>query len=110
MKRLGYSEAQQCLWHGLSDTVKEAWDAALAADPISAFGGIVVTNRQVDAEAAKAINEIFFEVIIAPDYSQDALNILFQKKNRIILKQKITGKGGKQYTGPFCIKRIPGTG
>ena len=73
-------------------TVKEAWEAALAADPISAFGGIVVTNRQVDAEAAKAINEIFFEVIIAPDYSQDALNILFQKKNRIILKQKITGK------------------
>ena len=73
-------------------TVKEAWKAALAADPISAFGGIVVTNRQVDAEAAKAINEIFFEVIIAPDYSQDALNILFQKKNRIILMQKITGK------------------
>ncbi|BBD45505.1 phosphoribosylaminoimidazolecarboxamideformyltransferase / IMP cyclohydrolase [Petrimonas sp. IBARAKI] len=73
-------------------TVKEAWETALAADPISAFGGIVVTNRQVDAEAAKAINEIFFEVIIAPDYSQDALNILFQKKNRIILKQKITGK------------------
>ncbi|WP_332456429.1 bifunctional phosphoribosylaminoimidazolecarboxamide formyltransferase/IMP cyclohydrolase [Petrimonas sp.] len=73
-------------------TVKEAWKAALAADPISAFGGIVVTNRQVDTEAAKAINEIFFEVIIAPDYSQDALNILFQKKNRIILMQKITGK------------------
>ncbi|MEA5061873.1 MAG: bifunctional phosphoribosylaminoimidazolecarboxamide formyltransferase/IMP cyclohydrolase PurH, partial [Petrimonas sp.] len=74
------------------NTVKEAWDVALAADPISAFGGIVVTNRQVDADAAKVINEIFFEVIIAPDYSQDALNILFQKKNRIILKQKITGK------------------
>ena len=74
------------------NTVKEAWDAALAADPISAFGGIVVTNRQVDADAAKVINEIFFEVIIAPDYSQDALNILFQKKNRIILMQKITGK------------------
>ena len=73
-------------------TVKEAWEAALAADPISAFGGIVVTNRQVDAEAAKAINEIFFEVIIAPGYSQDALNLLFQKKNRIILKQKTTGK------------------
>lgn len=73
-------------------TVKEAWEAALAVDPVSAFGGIVVTNRQVDAEAAKAINEIFFEVIIAPDYSQDALNILFRKKNRIILKQKTTGK------------------
>ena len=73
-------------------TVKEAWEAALAADPVSAFGGIVATNRQVDAEAAEAINEIFFEVILAPDYSQDALNILFQKKNRIILKQKTTGK------------------
>ena len=69
-------------------TVKEAWEAALAADPVSAFGGIVVTNRTVDAEAAKAISEIFFEVIIAPDYTADALDILFQKKNRIILKQK----------------------
>ncbi|MGI6046972.1 MAG: bifunctional phosphoribosylaminoimidazolecarboxamide formyltransferase/IMP cyclohydrolase [Petrimonas sp.] len=74
-------------------TVKEAWEVALAADPISAFGGIVVTNRIVDAEAAKAINEIFFEVIIAPDYSNDALNILFQKKNRIILKRKSNEKG-----------------
>ncbi|MGB4016365.1 bifunctional phosphoribosylaminoimidazolecarboxamide formyltransferase/IMP cyclohydrolase, partial [Petrimonas mucosa] len=71
------------------DTVKEAWEAALAADPISAFGGIVVTNRPVDAEAAKAINEIFFEVIIAPDFLPDALAILSQKKNRIILKQKL---------------------
>lgn len=74
-------------------TVKEAWEVALAADPISAFGGIVVTNRIVDAEAAKAINKIFFEVIIAPDYSNDALNILFQKKNRIILKRKSNEKG-----------------
>ncbi len=69
-------------------TVKEAWEAALAADPVSAFGGIVITNKLVDKDAAEAINEIFFEVIIAPDYSQEALDILFQKKNRIILKQK----------------------
>jgi phosphoribosylaminoimidazolecarboxamide formyltransferase/IMP cyclohydrolase len=69
-------------------TVKEAWDAALAADPVSAFGGIVVTNRQVDKEAAEAIHEIFFEVIIAPGYDKDALDILFQKKNRIILVLK----------------------
>ncbi|MDO5522610.1 MAG: bifunctional phosphoribosylaminoimidazolecarboxamide formyltransferase/IMP cyclohydrolase [Bacteroidia bacterium] len=69
-------------------TVKEAWQAALAADPVSAFGGIVVTNRVVDAEAAEAINEIFFEVIIAPDYTPEALTVLSQKKNRIILKQK----------------------
>ena len=69
-------------------TVKEAWDAALAADPISAFGGIVATNKVVDKEAAEAISEIFFEVLIAPDYTQEALDVLFQKKNRIILKQK----------------------
>lgn len=73
-------------------TVKEAWDAALAADPVSAFGGIVVTNRKVDAAAAEAINEIFFEVVIAPEYDKDALDILFQKKNRIILVLKSTDK------------------
>lgn len=70
------------------ETVKAAWDAALAADPISAFGGIVITNREVDEEAAKAINEIFFEVLIAPSYTEAALEILVQKKNRIILKLK----------------------
>ncbi|NLJ01538.1 MAG: bifunctional phosphoribosylaminoimidazolecarboxamide formyltransferase/IMP cyclohydrolase [Bacteroidales bacterium] len=69
-------------------TVKEAWEAALAADPVSAFGGIVITNRPIDKAAAEAINEIFFEVVIAPSYDKDALDILFQKKNRIILIQK----------------------
>ncbi len=69
-------------------TVKEAWDAALAADPLSAFGGIVVTNRPVDKEAAEAINSIFFEVLIAPAFDKEALEILFQKKNRIILVLK----------------------
>ena len=66
-------------------TVKEAWSAALAADPVSAFGGVVITNRHVDKGAAESINEIFFEVIIAPGYDNDALEVLFQKKNRIIL-------------------------
>lgn len=69
-------------------TVKESWEAALAADPVSAFGGIIVTNRRVDTEAAEAINELFFEVMIAPGYDKEALDILFQKKNRIILLQK----------------------
>ncbi|MDD4778323.1 MAG: bifunctional phosphoribosylaminoimidazolecarboxamide formyltransferase/IMP cyclohydrolase [Fermentimonas sp.] len=73
-------------------TVKESWDAALAADPVSAFGGIVVTNKTVDKEAAEAINSIFFEVIIAPAYDKDALEILFQKKNRIILVLKSAEK------------------
>lgn len=69
-------------------TVKEAWDAALAGDPVSAFGGVVITNRTVDREAAEAIDSIFFEVIIAPAYDKEALDILFHKKNRIILVLK----------------------
>jgi len=71
----------------------EAWNAALAADPLSAFGGIIITNKTVDAAAAEAINNIFFEVIIAPEYAPSALDILKQKKNRIILLRK-----GKQIT------------
>ena len=73
-------------------TVKEAWDAALSADPISAFGGVVITNRNIDKEAAISINEIFFEVLIAPSYDKDALDILFQKKNRVILILKSVKK------------------
>ena len=73
-------------------TVKEAWDAALAADPVSAFGGVVITNKNVDKEAALAINEIFFEVIIAPNYNKEALDILFQKKNRVVLILKSVEK------------------
>ena len=69
-------------------TVKEAWLAALEADPVSAYGGIVIANRNIDKEAAESINEIFFEVIIAPVYNDDALDILKQKKNRIILRYK----------------------
>ena len=73
-------------------TVKEAWDAALSADPISAFGGVVITNKNIDKEAATSINEIFFEVIIAPSYDKEALGILFQKKNRVILILKSVEK------------------
>ncbi len=69
-------------------SVKEAWDAALEADPVSAFGGVIVTNREVDKEAAESINSIFFEVIIAPGYDKGALEILTQKKNRIVLVLK----------------------
>lgn len=69
-------------------TVLEAWKDALAGDPVSAFGGILITNAPVDKEAAEEINKIFFEVIIAPDYDTDALSVLMQKKNRIILIRK----------------------
>jgi len=69
-------------------TVKEAWQAALAGDPISAYGGILICNASIDKEAAESIHAIFFEVIIAPDYDTGALEILMQKRNRIILIQK----------------------
>ncbi len=69
-------------------TVLEAWKDALAGDPVSAFGGILICNREIDADAAAEIGKIFFEVIIAPSYTDDAMAILMQKKNRIILRQK----------------------
>jgi len=69
-------------------TVAEAWDDALKADPVSAFGGVLTTNSEVDKAAAEKINTIFFEVILAPSYTTEALEILETKKNRIILRTK----------------------
>ena len=68
----------------------DAWKDALAGDPVSAFGGVLVTNQAIDLATAEEINKIFFEVIIAPDYDVEALDILGQKKNRIILVRKET--------------------
>lgn len=69
----------------------DAWKDALAGDPVSAFGGILITNVRLDKTTAEEINKLFFEVIIAPSYEEDALEILKQKKNRIILVQKSAG-------------------
>jgi phosphoribosylaminoimidazolecarboxamide formyltransferase/IMP cyclohydrolase len=69
----------------------DAWTAALAGDPVSAFGGVLITNRMVDRETSEEMNRIFFELVIAPGYAEEALAILKQKKNRIILVQKETG-------------------
>ncbi len=69
-------------------TMLEAWTDALAGDPVSAFGGVLIANREIDTETAEAINKIFFEVIIAPSYSEGAMAVLTRKKNRIILLQK----------------------
>ncbi|HDR67680.1 MAG TPA: bifunctional phosphoribosylaminoimidazolecarboxamide formyltransferase/IMP cyclohydrolase, partial [Bacteroidaceae bacterium] len=70
------------------NSIIDAWKDALAGDPVSAFGGVLITNASVDKETAEEINKIFFEVIIAPAYNSDALEILKQKKNRIILTLK----------------------
>lgn len=69
-------------------TVNEAWQAALAGDPESAFGGVLVCNESINLATANAINEIFFEVLVAPAFDADALEVLKSKKNRIILQQK----------------------
>tara|TARA_Y100001968_G_C19433630_1_gene758394 strand:- start:1053 stop:2579 length:1527 start_codon:yes stop_codon:yes gene_type:complete len=66
----------------------DSWNEALSSDPVSAFGGVIITNQQIDTETAKEINKIFFEVIIAPSYQNEALEILKSKKNRIILVLK----------------------
>lgn len=69
-------------------TLLEAWKCALAGDPVSAFGGVLIANAEVDAATAEEVNKLFFEIIIAPSYTPEALEILKQKKNRIILIQK----------------------
>ena len=68
----------------------DAWRDALAGDPVSAFGGVLITNKNIDADTAAEINKIFFEIIIAPSYDEKALEILKSKKNRVILIQKET--------------------
>lgn len=78
-------------------TVKESWDAALAGDPESAFGGVLVCNGTIDKATADAINEIFFEVLIAPAFNEDALATLKSKKNRILLQLKAQPGNTEQY-------------
>lgn len=72
--------------------ITEAWKAALACDPVSAFGGVIASNITIDEAAAVEMDKIFFEIIIAPDFTGSALEILKQKKNRIILKRKKSEK------------------
>lgn len=79
------------------NSVKESWDAALAGDPESAFGGVLACNKEIDRATAEAINEIFFEVLIAPSFSEDALAVLKSKKNRILLQQIATSENKFQY-------------
>ena len=67
-------------------TQLEAWNAALAADNVSAFGGILITNRPVDLATAQEIDKLFYEVLIAPDFTDSAMELLSKKKKRILLQ------------------------
>lgn len=68
--------------------LSDAWKDALAGDPVSAFGGVLVCNTNIDNETAEEINKLFFEIILAPGYEKNALKTLKSKKNRIILQQR----------------------
>ena len=68
-------------------TLLEAWTAALAGDPVSAFGGVLVANRPIDLATAREIDKLFMEVLVAPAYEEGALEVLQSKKNRILLEQ-----------------------
>ena len=86
-----------------SSNIYDAYCKALNCDPVSAFGGIVVVNDIVDVELATKLNEIFLELIIAPDFKKDALDILYKKKDRRIIKKKMSIKDTYHN-----IKGIPG--
>jgi phosphoribosylaminoimidazolecarboxamide formyltransferase/IMP cyclohydrolase len=75
----------------------DAWLAAYAADTISAFGGVLITNATIDVATATEIDKLFFEVLIAPNFEEEALQILMKKKNRILLKQKLFNFSVKQF-------------
>lgn len=70
------------------DTLAKAYEDALSGDPVSAFGGVLISNKSIDIETATAINSLFCEVVIAPGYDEKALTLLKEKKNRVLLVQK----------------------
>jgi len=79
------------------DNICDAYKAAFACDTTSAFGGVIAANRKIDAATANELNTLFFEVLIAPAYDDDALAILKSKKNRIIIRQKVKAAVGKTF-------------
>ncbi len=79
------------------EKLADAYKDALAADPVSAYGGILITNRTIDTETANEINELFCEVVIAPGFAAEALDVLKSKKNRIILVRKECALPVKQF-------------
>ena len=77
-------EGEDACGMAVRPTLLEAWKDALAGDPVSAFGGVLICNKKVTKDVADEMHKIFFEVCIAPDYDDDALAVLRGKKNRII--------------------------
>lgn len=72
----------------VAESLSEAYRQALSGDPVSAFGGVFLCNRPVDAQTAVEIDKVFFEILAAPDFSSEAYNTLIKKKNRILIRLK----------------------
>lgn len=92
---------------GVGSSNEEAYRRALSTDPVSAFGGIVAFNRKVDAVVAASVNQVFTEVVIAPDFDDEALQIFSEKKNLRVLKAVAETAGGleyKQISGGFLVQ------
>ncbi len=89
---------------GVADTLKGAWDKAFATDPDSPFGGIIIANRPWDLEFAQAVDELFTEVLIGPDFSPDTLKFLRKKKNRRVMRFN----AGRVNRNELDIKRVLG--
>tara|TARA_Y100000994_G_C15686061_1_gene439748 strand:- start:17 stop:1540 length:1524 start_codon:yes stop_codon:yes gene_type:complete len=92
-----------------NNNLNTAWKQALAGDPISAFGGVIITNQHITIDVAKNINELFFEVLIAPSFDIEAIELLKIKKNRIILKKKNANLGRMSFrtvlNGVLCQEK-----
>ena len=80
-----------------AESLHDAYVNALACDPVSAFGGVIIANKEVDLATAQELNKLFFEVLIAPAFAADALPVLQSKKNRILLRQKPVSFPGKVF-------------
>lgn len=78
------------------NSLTQAWKDALEADPVSAFGGVLAANRKIDAEVAEQIDKLFFEILMAPDFSSEALEILKTRKNRILLRTRTISRPKRQ--------------
>ncbi|WP_158796876.1 bifunctional phosphoribosylaminoimidazolecarboxamide formyltransferase/IMP cyclohydrolase [Pedobacter sp. L105] len=78
-------------------TIAQAWDDALACDPVSAFGGVLIANGEIDLATATEINKLFFEVLIAPSYQPEAVELFKAKKNRVILQRNEVELSKKQF-------------
>jgi len=93
---------------GIGSTIAEAYRKAYEADPVSIFGGIVAANRTIDGETAQMLREIFLEIVLAPDFTEEALEILKEKKNLRLLRLDVMSEAGSMKESQLRIAPVVG--